>query len=399
MSSSNTLFFLVGEVLEPAERLVERVLTEIVAQRPQLFAERVAAGVLAHHQVRAALPDILGPHDLVGLGVLQHAVLMDAGLVGEGVLADDGFVELHRKAGDRRDVAAGAGDVLGADLGAVGQPVTAHLQRHHHLFQRRVAGPLADAVDRDLDLTRAGLDAGQAVGDGEAQVVVAVGGEDHRVRPRHIVDQVAIDGGVFIGVGVADGVGDVDRLRSGADRRLDAATQHVPLGAGGVLGRPFDVAAQIARAGYRLVDRLDHVFRRHAQDVVAVLRAGRDEGVDAAALGGLERLGAALDVGDTGAGQAADDALGDDLGDLRTASKSPLEAIGKPASITSTRMSSRILASSSFSSMDIEAPGDCSPSRMVVSNSTTWVGRIVGNVGHLHNLVFKGLKRSGRSVP
>ena len=55
----------------------------------------------------------------------------------------------------------------------------------------------------------------------------------------------------------------------------------------------------------------------------------------------------------------------------RTASKSPLEAIGNPASMTSTRMSSRILASSSFSSRDIEAPGDCSPSRMVVSKTMT----------------------------
>ncbi len=33
------------------------------------------------------------------VGVLQHAVLMDAGFVREGVLADDGLVELHRKAG------------------------------------------------------------------------------------------------------------------------------------------------------------------------------------------------------------------------------------------------------------------------------------------------------------
>ena len=55
----------------------------------------------------------------------------------------------------------------------------------------------------------------------------------------------------------------------------------------------------------------------------------------------------------------------------RTASKSPLEAIGKPASMTSTRISSRIFASSSFSGSDIEAPGDCSPSRMVVSKMMT----------------------------
>src|SRR5882762_5799020 len=51
-----------------------------------------------------------------------------------------------------------------------------------------------------------------------------------------------------------------------------------------------------------------------------------------------------------------------------TASKSPFEEAGKPASITSTRMRSSCRAMRSFSSLVIEAPGLCSPSRMVVSN-------------------------------
>ena len=50
-----------------------------------------------------------------------------------------------------------------------------------------------------------------------------------------------------------------------------------------------------------------------------------------------------------------------------TASKSPGEAIGKPASITSTPNSSNTLEICNFSSKLIEAPGDCSPSRIVVS--------------------------------
>src|SRR6266508_389965 len=51
-----------------------------------------------------------------------------------------------------------------------------------------------------------------------------------------------------------------------------------------------------------------------------------------------------------------------------TASKSPFEEAGKPASITSTRILSSCRAMRSFSSLVIEAPGLCSPSRMVVSN-------------------------------
>ena len=50
-----------------------------------------------------------------------------------------------------------------------------------------------------------------------------------------------------------------------------------------------------------------------------------------------------------------------------TASKSPLELAAKPASITSTFRRSSWRAMRSFSSLVIDAPGDCSPSRKVVS--------------------------------
>ena len=55
----------------------------------------VAAGMLAEHQRRLRHADFLGPHDLVGPAILQHAVLVNAGLVREGVAADDGLVGLH----------------------------------------------------------------------------------------------------------------------------------------------------------------------------------------------------------------------------------------------------------------------------------------------------------------
>jgi len=50
-----------------------------------------------------------------------------------------------------------------------------------------------------------------------------------------------------------------------------------------------------------------------------------------------------------------------------TASKSPGEAIGKPASMMSTPRSLSARATSSFSARFMLAPGDCSPSRSVVS--------------------------------
>ena len=55
----------------------------------------------------------------------------------------------------------------------------------------------------------------------------------------------------------------------------------------------------------------------------------------------------------------------------RTASKSPGEAAGKPASITSTRSRASWRATSSFSAAVRPAPGACSPSRSVVSKIRT----------------------------
>ena len=97
MSSSKTCLLLVGEFLEALERVLEGGVGEFVAELRQLVAEGVAARQLAQHQRGLLHADILGTHDLVGLDVLQHAVLMDAGFVAEGVLADDRLVVLHRE--------------------------------------------------------------------------------------------------------------------------------------------------------------------------------------------------------------------------------------------------------------------------------------------------------------
>ncbi len=79
-----------------------------------------------------------------------------------------------------------------------------------------------------------------------------------------------------------------------------------------------------------------------------------------------------------------------------TAAKSPSEAIGKPASMMSTPISSSSSATASFSSCVMVAPGDCSPSRNVVSKMTTrsWSepGVLMGNGPSLERV-----RRSGRS--
>ena len=64
-----------------------------------------------------------------------------------------------------------------------------------------------------------------------------------------------------------------------------------------------------------------------------------------------------------------------------TLSKSPLEAAGKPASMTSTPSSASARATRSFSGRVMLQPGDCSPSRKVVSKIITRSGW--ATMGHI----------------
>ena len=164
----------VGERLESDESILELVAGELIAHLLQLVHEGVATGMLAHDQRGLLHSHALRPHDLVGLRMLEHAVLVDAGFVRERVAADDCLVVLHRERGRRRNQLRGAGEQRAVDVGPVRQHVVAHLHRHHDLFERGVAGALADTVDGALDLADAGAHAGERVRHRHAEIVVAM---------------------------------------------------------------------------------------------------------------------------------------------------------------------------------------------------------------------------------
>ena len=74
--------------------------------------------------------------------------------------------------------------------------VVPRAEGHHDFFERAVAGPLAEAVDRALDLAGAVLDGRQAVGHRQAEVVVAVNADHRLVDVRHALDEIADDAAV-----------------------------------------------------------------------------------------------------------------------------------------------------------------------------------------------------------
>src|SRR6266481_5664533 len=82
----------VRQVAEARPGPVEVVTGQFVAQVGQGLGEGVAAGVLAEHDAVGLPADGGGVHDLVGRALHQDAVRVDAGLVGEGVGADDCLV-------------------------------------------------------------------------------------------------------------------------------------------------------------------------------------------------------------------------------------------------------------------------------------------------------------------
>ena len=170
---------------------------------------------------------------------------------------------------------------------------------------------------------------------------------------------------------VADRVGDVDRRRALLDRRRHHLGCELELGARRVHRRELDVLDELARVCDGGAGLPEHVLARGRQLVHDVDVGGRDEGVDPRPLGVRDGTGGRLDVGEVGAREPGDDRTLDVACDLRTASWSPGEAIGKPASITSTPRRASCWAISSFSAGFSEMPGDCSPSRSVVSKIST----------------------------
>src|SRR4051794_26843011 len=217
------------------------IFSHLIKKLPAIRERRIVLSAHCHDDLGMAVPNSLS-------GVENGARQVECTINGIGERAGNAALEEivmalrtrsdYFKVGSRIDTTNGRVDAR-ADLEVVG----ARPQRHDDLLQCRVAGALADAVDGALDLPRAVLDPGQGIGDGHAEVVVAVGAEDDPplADRRELFDQVAEDLAIGFRRGVADGVGEVDRRRAGLDRRLRDLLEEFQLRSAGVLGAELDV--------------------------------------------------------------------------------------------------------------------------------------------------------------
>ena len=153
--------FAVGQFFEPHEHILELVVAQFIAEVLQLGAQRGAARVFAHDDICLGQTYVLWAHDLECLGVFEHTVLVDAALMGKGVLAHNRFVELHGKSAHACYAARDVHQFGAVDASLVGHDVVADLHGHHNFFECGVTCTLAQAVDCALNLARASLDSGQ----------------------------------------------------------------------------------------------------------------------------------------------------------------------------------------------------------------------------------------------
>ncbi len=218
------------------------------------FLERMAAGMFAEHHLAVREADGFGRHDFVSGAVCKDAVLVDARFMGERVFADDCLVRLAAHARSLGNLLGNLIELCRIHPGGHIIVFLAGKEVHDDLFEGCVSRALAEAVDRTFDLARAGKGGGKAVRDAEAEIVVAVDGEDGLVDVRNVCLDPADEGGEFFGYGIADRIGYVYCRGTGVDDAFDHAVHEDRIRPGGVLEGKLDVAAEVAGV-------FDHFYR------------------------------------------------------------------------------------------------------------------------------------------
>ena len=91
---------LIGKHHKEAINFIELAAVKMITKLFATQTQCMPPGMFAQHQLRIRHADRLRGHDFVGQAIFKHAILMDAGFVRERIAPDDGFVRLHRNAGN-----------------------------------------------------------------------------------------------------------------------------------------------------------------------------------------------------------------------------------------------------------------------------------------------------------
>ncbi len=133
------------------------------------------ASPCSQHNTTFRQADSFRPHNLVCLALLQKSIHMDAGAMRKSVVADNRLICRHRHSQHISHHSAGSIELAGIDTRLyLVEEIPAGMNRHNHLFHRGVTSPFTNTVNRSLDLSGSIFDAGEGIGHGQAEVIVAV---------------------------------------------------------------------------------------------------------------------------------------------------------------------------------------------------------------------------------
>src|SRR6059036_103236 len=296
-------FFTVGDFEEFDIRPFELLSSERVSKLAIPCFERVAARMFPQHNHAPRHTDVVGRHDFISDGVLEHAVLVYSRLVSECILTDDRLIHLYLFTGKLAKQLAGAIQLLRLHAGRDVVIALSRIQRHNDLFQRRVSGTLADPVDRAFDLAGAILNCGKTVGNRQSQIVVAVRADRDAIGILQALPQCTNELSIFRRRLITNRIRHVDNRRARINHRIEDRTHVIDFRAAGILGRKFDLVAHLARALDSLDGDIESFTTTLVQLVLQVNIACRQKCMNARMRGALQRLPAAIDIRGHGASQ------------------------------------------------------------------------------------------------
>ena len=220
--------FFIGQLFEAIERLIQfRVARELDAQSNHTFPECIPTRMFSKHNLIGAPADVLGTHDLVGITLFQHAILMYPGLVSECVSTNDRLVWLHRETCDTGNQTTGSKNVGGIEPAVTGEKILTGAHGHYDLLKGGVPGALAEPIDRTFNLPGPGLNRGQGIRNRDTQIVMTVHRKDYLIGVRNPVHQSCEHLAELLRHGVADCVGNVYGTRTSIDHGLKYSAKKI----------------------------------------------------------------------------------------------------------------------------------------------------------------------------
>ena len=167
------LLLLVGQQQELLIYMVELALLQFHTVHVQTVLQGSAPTAGCQYDRVVVDAHILRVHNLVGVHILQHTVLMDTTRVGKGVTPYYGLVRLHRHVHQARHHPRRRIDLHRVDVRLDAQLLVT-LQYHGYLLERRVTRTLSDAVHGHLHLPGSRHHTAEGVGRSHTQIIVAM---------------------------------------------------------------------------------------------------------------------------------------------------------------------------------------------------------------------------------